>query len=966
MSKKQLYNRLDTLFSDIDEDTTVLPVAVPEKMNGWTWECNADGTYKMVSPDVEKCLGIPVGSFIGKSIHEFAIRHENGDQLRSMIQAKNQAFDLEVQFYSSNAKWTKARLHVFSRGVDENTAAGWRGFCQVISSARASKLELTSLTPEVIEPANPVIPQTTQLVAKKPRTKTPGPAVNIDVLQPPSRMPGVSWQDGQIEKASNPWTRAGIESLLTQKPVTLTRSDSSPAAMAIPFQYGNAGKGILEIVDDYRENWTEDEHQLVQEVANQLVLAIENARLYAAVQSELTERIRVEDEILRRNLELEAAAEIARDTTSTLALDALLNRIVNMVIDRFNFYHAAVFLADDENIYVIIQEATGEAGRLLKERKYRIPIGSKTIVGTVAASGNTITVNDVQKSLIYTINPLLPETRSELALPLKLGDRIIGVLDIQSNNINAFMQDDIAVLQILADQIAVAIDNARSYALAQKAIEEIREVDRLKSQFLANMSHELRTPLNSIIGFSRVILKGIDGPINEIQQQDLSAIYNSGQHLLNLINNILDISKIEAGKMDLSISDVDLNEIVKAVMSTATGLVKDKPVQLKQVVPPDMPPIKADATRIRQVLLNLISNAAKFTEEGQIIIEVTRSRDSSGHPEVMVTVTDSGPGIAKEDEVKLFQPFSQVDDSPTRKTGGTGLGLSICRSMIELHNGHIGLLWSEVGKGSTFYFTLPMTDPQNTGEDGQPVLTLLAVDDDPQITRLYERYLAPQGYMVVSCTDPRQAVAKAKTLKPFAITLDVMMPEKDGWQVLKDLKNDPATKDIPIIVCSILEEEEKGFSLGASEYLVKPFLREDLITAISRLNPNNTIRKVLVIDDDPDALRLLEKMLSEAGNMELITAGSGKDGWLAIQADSPDAVILDLFMPDLDGFTILEQMRGNPRFANIPAVILTGAELSPEQNKQLQELNQQMLTKGSLDKDALLDSLEKALQQFRH
>ncbi len=309
----------------------------------------------------------------------------------------------------------------------------------------------------------------------------------------------------------------------------------------------------------------------------------------------------------------------------------------------------------------------------------------------------------------------------------------------------------------------------------------MREVDRIKSQFLANMSHELRTPLNSIIGFSRVILKGIDGPINDTQEQDLNAIYNSGQHLLRLINDILDLSKIEAGKMQLQLTDSNVTDLVNSVMSTATGLIKDKPVTLEYKIPEYLPTIMVDQTRIRQVLLNFLSNAAKFTDHGQIIVEATESTSPNGGKEVMITVTDSGPGIAEKDRIKLFMPFSQVDDSPTRKTGGTGLGLSICRSFIEMHNGRIGLLSSEVGKGSTFFFSIPLQDVEsreNTNDDLEdsdyPLKSILAIDDDNQITNLYERFLSNHGYQVISLNESKKAVETAKKVKPFAITLDIM------------------------------------------------------------------------------------------------------------------------------------------------------------------------------------------------
>ena len=640
--------------------------------------------------------------------------------------------------------------------------------------------------------------------------------------------------------------------------------------------------------------------------------------------------------------------------------------MVSLLCERFNYYHASIFLLDETNTYAVVRESVGEAGRDMKQRGHKLAVGSKSIIGTATATGKPVIVNDVTQSPTYYPNPLLPDTHSEMGLPLKLADRIIGAVDLQSSKVNAFTPDDVGVLQILADQIAVAIDNARSYEIAQKAVAEMLEVDRLKSQFLANMSHELRTPLNSIIGFSRVILKGIDGPINEVQKQDLGAIYNSGQHLLALITDILDLSKLEAGKMELQFAEVNIGDLINSAMSTAVGLVKDKPIKLNHIVPTDLPIVMADATRVRQVLINLVSNAAKFTDEGSITIEAFGSVSQSGKPEIMVTVTDTGVGIAEEDRAKLFQPFSQVDNSPTRKTGGTGLGLSICKSLIEMHGGQIGLLNSEIGKGSTFFFTLPLPIPEPEPEP-EPMahgLVIMAVDDDPQVISLYERYLKPQGYFVVPVTDPMQALFRAKEIKPFAITLDIMMPGKDGWDVLKDLKNDSETRDIPIIICSILEEEERGFSLGAADYLVKPFLQEDIIKAITRLDRDGTINKVLVIDDDPADLRLVQKILEDMKDYQVTIANGGKSGWDAITTTRPDAIILDLFMPDLNGFSILENLRKEPDLRNIPVIILTGADLTKEQHQQLSEYGMHFLTKGLLRENELLSTLGTELKKI--
>jgi CheY-like chemotaxis protein len=273
-------------------------------------------------------------------------------------------------------------------------------------------------------------------------------------------------------------------------------------------------------------------------------------------------------------------------------------------------------------------------------------------------------------------------------------------------------------------------------------------------------------------------------------------------------------------------------------MSTVIGLVKDKPIRLVKKVPEDIPHVHADPIRVRQVLINLFSNAAKFTEEGEIIVDAAVQTSAAGQSMVLISVTDSGPGIGEEDQDKLFQAFSQVDDSPTRKTGGSGLGLSISQRLVQMHGGQIGL-HSSLGKGSTFYFTLPIHH--------EPVLeissgnVLLAIDDDPQVIGLYERYLQPAGYRVIALTDPSRAVERVSELKPFAVTLDIMMPGIDGWQVLTSLKANPVTRDIPVLICSIIEEPERAFNLGAADYLVKPILEDDFIRALDRLRAVGTV-----------------------------------------------------------------------------------------------------------------------------
>ena len=375
-----------------------------------------------------------------------------------------------------------------------------------------------------------------------------------------------------------------------------------------------------------------------------------------------------------------------------------------------------------------------------------------------------------------------------------------------------------------------------------------------------------------------------------------------------------------------------------------------------------MPAVRGDTMRIRQVFINLLSNASKFTDEGSITVEALVQKSPTGKMETLINVTDTGPGISLEDQEKLFKAFSQVDGSATRKSGGSGLGLSICANLVQLHGGRINV-HSEVGKGSTFWFTLPLYN-QPVGDIPEGKKVVLAIDDDPQVIGLYERYLNPQGYYVLPLNDPSKARERILEIKPYAITLDIMMPNVDGWTLLTNLKSDPATRDFPVIVCSIMEQADKGFSLGAADYLVKPILEEDLVHALDRLNKDGSIREVLVIDDDPNDLRLIEKILKHHPRYKTVLAEGGRKGWEMINAKTPHAIILDIFMPEMDGFTILEKLRDNPALRDIPVLVVSGGGLTNEQQMQLSDFGQRLITKGSLKAGELISNIEYALNRI--
>jgi signal transduction histidine kinase len=553
---------------------------------------------------------------------------------------------------------------------------------------------------------------------------------------------------------------------------------------------------------------------------------LENARLFADTQ--------------RRAEQLATINRIGLSINSDLDLAGVLDALyedIQRVLEVDSFY---VALYDAGTGMIEFPLLVGEEGPLQVEPRHIQQIPGLT--GYVIQLGQSLHLRDAQsvpEDAEYGIVPVDEDpTRSYIGVPLTFRDRVTGVLSVQSRQPNAYSQEDVELLETIATQASTAIENARAYERLAETAEELREIDRFKTQFLANMSHELRTPLNSIIGFSRVMLKGIDGPLTGLQEADLNSIYNSGQHLLALINSILDMSKIEAGKMELSFEEVYLPDVLNAVISTTKALVKDRPIQLRVDVPEDLPTVWADDQRVRQVLLNLVSNAAKFTEEGYIALKA-----EAGPEFVTITVTDTGAGIDPEAQSRLFIPFQQVDGSTTRRAGGTGLGLAISRSFVEMQGGEI---WVESapGEGATFGFTLPIHSvlQKKRAEAAELEMdpdkkAVLAIDDDSGVITLLKRYLENDGYQVVGITDPLHAVPSAERLAPglTAITLDVVMPNSDGWQVLRALKQNPATQNIPVILCSIVEGVEQGLNMGAAACLRKPITRDEILEALRKV-----------------------------------------------------------------------------------------------------------------------------------
>ncbi len=605
------------------------------------------------------------------------------------------------------------------------------------------------------------------------------------------------------------------------------------AVISVPLQTQRGGpRGVLAYTHSLPGALGEEHLPLIESLARQVAVALENEGLRQV------QRVQSEN--------AQALARAAQAMTRTLNEAELHQIIVEQVFEAFHADGAVLlrWIASNNTFLPVAVEVADRETQNLADRQ------SWPVLGQAFSATQRPDLLDSVENRRGRIVPLREEAgghlRESMTMPLFYGGDVEGVVEVvQTGPIGGLGQADQELLQAILTAAASALQSARLYELQRQTAERLAEVDRLKSQFLANMSHELRTPLNSIIGFSRVILKGIDGPLTDLQSQDLTSINNAGQHLLGLINDILDMARIEAGKMELVLDEVDLHDTINGVMSTTVALVKDRSIKLIQDVAPDLPRVRADSMRVRQVLLNLLANAAKFTEAGSITlrarpVEAVGPYSGRLEPFVEIAILDTGSGIAPDDMVKLFEPFSQVDASATRKVGGTGLGLSICRQLVELHNGRI---WaeSELGKGSAFIFILPVSQPEPAvPEPPEPAVgasdrVVLAVDDDPGLVGLYRRYLEPHGYRVVGVSRSGEAITRAAELRPLVILLDVLMPNKDGWQVLTELKRSDLTRDIPVIMCTLVTEPDRAFELGAADYLTKPILEADLLRALGRL-----------------------------------------------------------------------------------------------------------------------------------
>ena len=520
-------------------------------------------------------------------------------------------------------------------------------------------------------------------------------------------------------------------------------------------------------------------------------------------------------------------------------------------------------------------------------------------------------------------------------------------------------------LQRLNDRLEEIV-RQRTGELAAARDEAVR-ASQAKSDFLASMSHELRTPLNAIIGYSEMLLEAEDSGAQDLKL-DLEKIRAAGKHLLSLINDILDLSKIEAGKMDVFVEEFDVATMLAEVEVVARQLMAKNANTFEVRRAPDLGTMRSDQTKVRQNLFNLISNAAKFTKQGRITLDVRRSPGKGGGDWLGFRVSDEGIVMKPAQMAKLFQAFGQADASTTRNYGGTGLGLAITKHFCRMLGGDV-TVESEHGRGSTFTLTLPARHDERAerrvpgpapgvigaGMPAGQTGTVLVIDDEQVVHALLERELAARGYRVVHAGGGREGLRLARAVRPDAITLDVIMPEFDGWAVLRELKADPELRAIPVVLVTILGDREMGYALGAADYLIKPIDTEALLRVLGRFRTAEGRAEVVVVDDDPATRDVLRRTLSREG----WTVVEAEDGYGALAllerpTPPPAVIVLDLMMPGMDGFQVLEAIRRREAWRDVPVVVVTAKDLTRDELVWLRTNAEEVFHKGSYNRRELI------------
>jgi signal transduction histidine kinase/DNA-binding response OmpR family regulator len=720
--------------------------------------------------------------------------------------------------------------------------------------------------------------------------------------------------------------------------------------------------GVIVLVRTKARPFTDKQIELVTTFADQAVIAIENVRLFEEVQARTRE--------LNQSVEeLRALGTVSQAVNSTLDPDTVLTTIVAKASQLSGTEAGLIYVFDETSHDFDLRATYGMTTDMIAViKEYHADFSEAVRRATERRQPDQLP--DVRKELSIRANELLLRLgfHARLVIPLLApDDRIVGALVVRRKAPGEFSRATVELLQTFAAQSALAIRNAQLFSEIEDKSRQLAEASQHKSQFLANMSHELRTPLNAIIGVTEMLREDAEALKQDVEPFD--RVLGAGRHLLALINDILDLSKIEAGRMELHLESFPLAPLIEDVAKTIEPMAAKNGNEVVIDCAPDLGSIHADQTRFRQILLNLASNANKFTEKGSVTI-TARPQRIDGREDITIAVADTGIGMTPEQIGKLFQEFSQAHSATDRKYGGTGLGLAISRHFCRMMGGDVTVA-SKPGQGSTFTMSLPRIVQADksavTGPRAEPSHRvsgideplILVVDDDATVRELVERHLERAGFAVVTARGGQEGLRLVRELRPAAVTLDIMMSDLDGWTVLAAIKGDPTLANIPVVLLSIVDQRNRGYALGAADYLVKPVDRTKLVKTLTSIC-GSTAGRVLLVDDDEIVRRSVRQALEPIG-WQVTEAENGQVAVEAITAGRPDVIILDLMMPKMDGFELLDELRRRSDWQDIPVVVITAKDLTEEDRNRLNGGIQRIIKKS--DRDEMLRQLSREINR---